>query len=454
MCLISSAVHRMIGKCQNSLCRSMTRCEKKFFGDIFHRMITQQTCSIKGLALDHENTPHGIWKKCTRFLSRFSPLLGSSRLTRFLFGFLKSCIHKDTIICVDGVDIAKPKSKKMEGLRGIYDSSLKRHSTGFMYQCCSVLWIPVYMGEEGVKDDTKESMKDDDVPSARYLCFEQLVRVVSPHLKVWKEYRGIWCLDRLYDDEKVFDLMNERNLTFICRSKINRKVFVEKEVFHKAWPHGVVRIPTKIVTLTPGVYTIFLNEDSPSSLTCFVHQDAKYEKPLILLTNKRKGGTLQSSQNEERVSQAFHNLLRQYLARWDIEHLFKISKSTYDLEKIRCMKQDRRNGLLVFLQLTLAINSIVFHHLQGDIHVSSLTKVLEQSSANLRSFLSMYRTRFDAYIKSQGKRTRNRNAQCGFLAAALRKHIRSNNTKNKQQIQNAKKPPNYAQQCMFAGDGL
>lgn len=158
--------------------------------------------------------------------------------------------------------------------------------------------------------------------------------------------------------------MNELHLTFICRSKTNRKVFLEKEMFHKRRLHGVVRVPKKIVTLTPGIHTIFLNEDSRTPLMCFVHKDEKYEKPLILLTNKNIDTHCVIKRMTERTNRSFQNLLRQYLARWDIEHLFKISKDTYGLEKIGCMTKDRRNGLLVFLQLTLAVNSVIFHHLR------------------------------------------------------------------------------------------
>ena len=148
MCLFSHAVDRLIGKCQNSLCRGMSTCEKKFFPDMMKRILVHQSCCITELRWDKEKSPNRVWKKSVRYLPRFAPLLGSVRLTRFLFSFLKGSIHAETIVCVDGVDIAKPYSGKSEGMHTIYDSSRKKTCSGFMYQSCSIGGIPVYVGEE------------------------------------------------------------------------------------------------------------------------------------------------------------------------------------------------------------------------------------------------------------------------------------------------------------------
>jgi|GEM_PF-828849 hypothetical protein len=233
-------------------------------------------------------------------------------------------VEEDTVISYDLGDIAKPHSKKMEGMSGIFDGSKRRPGVGYVLHGVCIHNQPVIM-----------ELHDADAKFLPQVRKEVIARVSK---KVGTN--GIWVYDRQNDDKKLFRSHVRRKQRFVIRLKKNRKLrHVES---------GMVQYTADFL---PGIYDVrVLGQRYKYILVVYKHH--KHNDPIRVLV---RGVDVETAED----------ITNAYLVRWDIENLYKQMKEKFQLEKIRLLSWKKLKNLLALIQLATSISNKTFAEMTG-----------------------------------------------------------------------------------------
>ena len=259
---------------------------------------------------------------------------------------IRSSYNDDSVIVIDGSDITKPASKKLEALCQVRDGSTGEIGTGYHTIGAAVLskekklpfgvYSRVYSSEEAhfVSED-KEMLN----------CFAFL----SKNFKK----TNIRTMDRGFDNNRYYAYFINNDENFIIRAKKNRNVI------YKGNTHNIL----DVANMFKGKYALkFKNKDGkkidvkisiiPIELCEFKGTQLNLvvvygfgELPMMLITNL--------SSDDKRICVT---VCKVYLMRWRIEEYFKFKKQSFDYENLR-VRSLQSIRALDFL-LTMAIGYV------------------------------------------------------------------------------------------------
>jgi hypothetical protein len=268
---------------------------------------------------------------------------GGDELAESYLKVVKKYFDDTTILLVDDSDIAKPCSKKLEGLCKVRDGSAGEITDGYWYTGVSALTsgtkqpIPVYSrvystDEEGYTSNNNETLKS--------------LEFLSSHFPK----TTIRALDRGYDAGFVFDYFIPSNESFIVRMTGSRNLL------HK----GKTVLLKELAKWFKGKYSLKFKTKSGFRADCKIsiipvslpkYPDTQLnlvickglgKDPLMLLTNldgtdKRLGVTI----------------TKVYLMRWRVEEYYKFKKQGFGYEKflVRSLKSIRNLDLLLTISI-------------------------------------------------------------------------------------------------------
>ena len=130
---------------------------------------------------------------------------------------IKGKIDEDTVFCFDPGDLTKKYTTKFEGIDIIKDGSTGEYAPGYhMIEVAGLskkekLPIPVYTRLFSAQEEEFKSVNDEYLKAIEYLG---------------KKYdkKGIFALDRGFDDKKYFEKFVSLELDFVIRMKKNRDI--------------------------------------------------------------------------------------------------------------------------------------------------------------------------------------------------------------------------------------
>lgn len=224
-------------------------------------------------------------------------------------------IEEDTVICYDLSDIAKPAAKKMEGLSRVFDGSERKSCIGYTIHGVSITNQPVVM----------------ELHDANAHTLNQTRLAIVYRIMQKTGTKGIWVFDRGNDDQKLFSDLSERGLRFVIRLTTKRKVIHKKSGMRVG-----------IADFLPGIHRIIIPATG-EEYALVVYQHHEKLQPIRVLTNVD-------------VTEA-QEIIETYLARWDVENLFKQMKRKYELEAIRLLSLRKIKNMLALIQLATSISN-------------------------------------------------------------------------------------------------
>ena len=258
---------------------------------------------------------------------------------------IKNRYNDKSVLIIDGSDITKPASTKLEGLCEVRDGSTGEIGIGYHTIGAAVLSdrkLPY-----GVYSKIYSSRETDFVSEDNEIinCFEFL----SKHFA----NSNIRTMDRGYDCNKYYEYFIKHNEKFIIRAKKNRNVIYKGKTINIL----------KLANTFKGKYKLEFKDKSginrsvkisiiPIRLCEFKNTELNLVVvygfgaiPMMMITN------LKSS--DKRLCTA---VCKVYLMRWRIEEYFKFKKQSFDFENLRVqsLKSIRNLDLL----LTIAIGYV------------------------------------------------------------------------------------------------
>lgn len=342
---LGSNLKRGILKFSEKITKGLSRPTFKFVSQMIYGILSCQSCHLSKIArvLNEDISLKKTIDRLSCNLSRFEQ---GKRLLEGYVNKSKNIFTDRTILLIDGSDITKPCSPKMECISRVRDGSTGGYGNG--YYTLGVIAL------------TPEKKMPIGVYTSVYSCLEK--GFVSEDNEVLKalgflrrnfKRSNIRAFDRGYDANVYYEDLIKNKEKFIIRAKKNR------DVIYKDKRINILALAKRF----KGKYSLkFKNKRGfeadckisilPIKLPCRPNDDLNLvicygfgKTPLMLITN------LKSEDKRLAVT-----VTKVYLMRWRIEEFYRFKKQQLDFEgfRVRSLNSIRTLDLL----LTIAIGYI------------------------------------------------------------------------------------------------
>ena len=336
---------RGILKFSEKVSKNLSRPDFKFVSQMIFGILSSQSCMLSdiGRRLDEKVSLKKIIDRLSRNLKEFSN--GKELFENYLTA-IKSQINDNTILIVDGSDITKDYTTKMECIAKVRDGSTGEYKLGYHTLGISALTpkkkmpIPVYTRVYSSEESSFISEDDETIKGLKFL---------SSHFK----RNNIRAFDRGYDNNRYYEYLIKQNEKFIIRAKKNR------DVIYKGKRINILDLANRF----KGKYSLKFRKRNgiiadckisiiPIELPCKPDNHLNLvvcygfgETPMLLITNLNSKDT--------RLSVA---VVKVYLMRWRIEEFYRFKKQQFAFENLRVRSLNSIRNL--DLLLTIAIGYI------------------------------------------------------------------------------------------------
>ena len=341
---LNSNLKRGILKFSEKISKKFSRPVMKFICNMIYGILSSKSCLLSEIARNL-NEKISLRKTVTRLSRNLNDFDGGEELFEEYLKSIKNRYNDKSVLIIDGSDITKPASTKLEGLCEVRDGSTGEIGTGYHTLGAAVLsdrklpygvYSRIYSSKE--KDFTSEDNEN-------LKCFEFLSKHFSKS--------NIRTMDRGFDCNKYYEYFINHNEKFIIRAKKNRNVI---------YKNSTVNI-LELANRFKGKYKLEYRDKSgvnrsvkisiiPIRLCEFKNTELNLvvvygfgATPMMLITNLKS--------DDKRLCTA---VCKVYLMRWRIEEYFKFKKQSFDFENLRVqsLKSIRNLDLL----LTIAIGYV------------------------------------------------------------------------------------------------
>ena len=308
------------------ICRGIGRPEGKLITNLFYGIAESGSCHLSkiGRALKEKITLKKTIERLSRGLRDFSAEEQQKMLDNYT-QTVKSCVGERTVYVLDGSDVVKPYSEKLEGLALVRDGSTGEIEKGYWTLEIAALTsetkspLPVYDRVYSATEKDFISEDDEVLKGLRYLS------------KTFGN-KGIRALDRGYDALTYYEYFLKSKEKFIIRAKTNRHVRFKDET----------RNILEVAKLFKGKYRIDFKDKKSKPISCkttivpvalpkcpnvplnLVVVYGFGKEPMLLLTNLKS--------DDSRLA---NTIAKVYLMRWRIEEYFRFKKQQYAFEDFR-----------------------------------------------------------------------------------------------------------------------
>jgi hypothetical protein len=308
------------------ICKNIDCPEKKLIGSLLYGIAESGSCHLSkiGRALREGITLKKTIERLSRGLRDFSACEQQQLLDNYT-GTVKRHINERTVYVIDGSDVTKPYSEKLEGLAWVRDGSTGEIKKGYWTFEIAALTsmtkspLPVYDRVYSAVEDSFISEYDEVLKGLRYVS------------KTFGK-AGIRALDRGYDALNYYEYFLQAQEQFIIRAKTNRHVCYK----------GETRNILEVAKLLKGKYRLDFKGKNGKTIFCKTTiipvSLPKYPKmplnlvvvygfgkePMLLLTNLKS--------DDSRLA---NTIVKVYLMRWRIEEYFSFKKHQYIFEDFR-----------------------------------------------------------------------------------------------------------------------
>lgn len=332
----------------NKISKCLTKPEKKFTADITYGMLASGSCLLTDVCdqLHESSKKINVVDRLSRHLEKG---ISSSAVSAYLQQ-VRKLAPSQPVIHVDDSDVVKPDGYKFESLGIVRDGSESTSTKSVYKKGYHVTEACVLTsGNHPVSIFSRiHSSSEKDYKSANTITFQAMEQGAALFGK------ATFCMDRGYDDNKMFLKMDELKQDYVIRLKSNRKLLyhnkwtmatelrnrrkgkVKTNVFYKGKDHEAYlsHVKVQITASRKDIYLVLVY-----GITAH---------PMMLATNKE----IKSKDDVIRVA-------RTYFSRWKIEEYFRCKKQAFRFENFRVRKLKAINALNFYITLCMAFLAMI-----------------------------------------------------------------------------------------------
>ncbi len=336
----------------DSLSKTISKPKQKFLRDMIFGILSSQSVQLASIsrALHEPIDLKKTQERLSRNLQSFSNADCTTVMTKHALSFRKK-VDRFTPIIIDHTDISKTYARKMEGLSYVWDGSRKA-AYDLGYCICEAAVV-----------DTEEDLAV-PVYTDLYSYVNKLFKSTNSHLFQAIDFlhacygtKGIYTMDRGMDNRKVFSYLSGRHLFFAIRLVGNRLV---------TGLRGDTVLAAKLAAHYKGKFSLdFTSKNGKHRQICFSAIPIKIpsipnqtyvmlvvkgysHKPLLLLCNPP------GLQKEILIE-----FIKAYIARWNIEEIFRYRKVSTALESIQVRSLRRIFVMNLLAMLASAYSAVL-----------------------------------------------------------------------------------------------
>ena len=298
----------------------------KFFADICFGTMSSKSCVITDIAraLQEKAQIINTVERLTRHLSEPIPESVQDNYVDTVHKYLPENI----VIHIDDSDVTKPSGRAFEGISRVRDGSRSTESK-------SVMGNGYYVTEATVltKSSHPVSIFSEiwSVESGAFISggeFEYTKKAITACIE--KLGQATFVMDRGYDDNDVFRLLEKLKQNYVIRLKLNRKVRVSGRKY------SIEELCSKY----KGRYTtkvIYHGRVRKARLTCVegVLSGSDRRLSIIIIYGLSNHPMVLATNLDTSTKNLLIAAMRNYFSRWRIEEYFRCKKQMFAFENFR-----------------------------------------------------------------------------------------------------------------------
>lgn len=332
----------------NKISKQLSKPERKFTADITYGMLAAGSCLLTDVVdqLHEDSKKINIVDRLSRHLDKGTPAKAASSYLRQI----KKWVPAEPVIHIDDSDVVKPDGHKFESLGIVRDGSESTYTKNVYKKGYHVTEACVLTASNHpVSIFSKiHSSTEKDYKSANTITFHAMEQGAALFDK------ATFCMDRGYDDNKMFLKLVSLKQDYVIRLKSNRKLLyhnkwmsatelrnrrkgkIKTNVFYKGKDHEayISHVKVQITASRKDIYLVLIY-----GIT---------DHPMMLATNK------EINSKEDVV-----NVARTYFSRWKIEEYFRCKKQMFQFENFRVRKLRAINALNFYITLCMAFLAMI-----------------------------------------------------------------------------------------------
>lgn len=332
----------------NKISKCLSKPEKKFTADITYGMLASGSCLLTDVVdkLHEPSKKINVVDRLSKHLDKGTP---ASAVASYLQQ-VRNWVPADPVIHIDDSDVVKPDGYKFESLGIVRDGSESTSTKNVYKKGYHVTEACVLTtSNHPVSIFSKiHSSAEKGYKSANVITFEAMEQGAA----LFK--RATFCMDRGYDDNKMFLKLDDLEQDYVIRLTSKRKL-----LYHNKWtPATELRDRRKGKIKTSVFYRGKEHEAYLSHVRVQITASRKdiylvlvygiTEHPMMLATNKE----IKSKEDVLRVA-------RIYFSRWKIEEYFRCKKQMFQFENFRVRKLHAINALNFYITVCMAFLAMV-----------------------------------------------------------------------------------------------
>ena len=375
---ITYRLKRKILNYSNKVSHSLPKPEQKFSADLIYGMLASKSCLLPDISDQlHENSKKiNVVDRLSRHLEKGTPAKAAASYLQMV----KKWAPSDPVIHIDDSDVVKPDGYKFEALGIVRDASQSTSSKnvykkGYHVTEACILTTnnhPVSIFSH-IHSSSEKAYK-----SANSITFDAIRQGAALFGK------ATFCMDRGYDDNKMFLKLDELNQEYVSRLTAKRKL-----LYHGKWtPATELRNRRKGKVKTRLFYkgkehTAYLSHvkvqitASRKNINLVLVYGIT-EHPMLLASNKE----IKSKEEVIRVAQI-------YFSRWKIEEYFRCKKQMFRFENFRVRKLRAINALNFYITLCMAFLALM--SMTSETNVLKVSVIKSAAPVKERVFFCYYR---------------------------------------------------------------
>lgn len=351
-------------KFSEKVTKNLSRPDFKFTSQMIYGIFHSQSCHLSkvGRALNEDIKLKKTVDRLSRNLNDFEN--GDILIENYL-ETVKTQINDKTILIVDGSDITKTYTTKMEGISKVRDGSTGEYKLGYHTLGITALTperkmpIPVYTKVYTPKEEGFVSEDDEVLKGLKFL---------GEHFSK----KNIRAFDRGYDNNTYYEYLIKNNEKFIIRARKNRDVIYDGKRIN------ILELAKRF----KGKYKLDFKKKNGINITCKIsiipiklvcRPNDKLnlvvcygfgKEPMLLITN------LES--DDKRLSVA---IVKVYLMRWRIEEYYRFKKNQFKFEDLRVRSLNSIRNLDLILTIVVGYIGYISEKQEEKPYVMELIKI-------------------------------------------------------------------------------
>ena len=332
----------------NKISKHLSKPERKFTADITYGILASGSCLLTDVVdqLHEDSKKINIVDRLSRHLDKGTPAEAAASYLQQI----KKWVPAEPVIYIDDSDVVKPDGYKFESLGIVRDGSESTSTKNVYKKGYHVTEACVLTtSNHPVSIFSKiHSSTEKDYKSANTITFEAMEQGAALFEK------ATFCMDRGYDDNKMFLKLDALKQNYVIRLKSNRKL-----LYHNKWTFATELRNRRKGKIKTNVFYKGKNHEAYISHVKVQITASRKDIYLVLVYGITEHPMMLATNKEIKSKEDVIKVARTYFSRWKIEEYFRCKKQMFQFENFRVRKLCAINALNFYITLCMAFLAMI-----------------------------------------------------------------------------------------------